>query len=145
MAIYLYKKWKATREEPAAPAPRGSNAPFVSCKHRSIRLDLSSEPIPLETLPNRGMDTRSSARKTEADISCASPCTLCQEDRRAAKSYRWRLTAGLMLPYMVQALDLTIIAGALPFIASDFSELFLPNESPFLELLLTYFKINFRN
>jgi hypothetical protein len=122
MAVYLYKKWKASREEPAAPAP------IVPCKHRITRLDLTSEqspPIPLDALPDGDMDARSNTGKNDAAISYDSPCTLCEDDRRAAKSYRWKLTAGLMLPYMVQALDLTIIAGALPFIASDFSELFL--------------------
>ncbi|ESZ98784.1 hypothetical protein SBOR_0833 [Sclerotinia borealis F-4128] len=59
----------------------------------------------------------------QTGISYDGPCTLCEEDKKAFSRYRWRLTAGLMLPYMVQALDLTIIAGALPFIASDFNQL----------------------
>jgi len=36
--------------------------------------------------------------------------------------YRRKLIAGLFLPFSVQALETTIIAGALPFIASDFSK-----------------------
>ena len=35
--------------------------------------------------------------------------------------YRWKLIAGLSLPFSIQALETTIVAGALPFIASDFS------------------------
>jgi MFS family permease len=36
------------------------------------------------------------------------------------KHYRRRLMLGLFFPFLVQSLDVTIIAGALPFIASDF-------------------------
>jgi MFS family permease len=51
------------------------------------------------------------------------PCPACKEEKRAARRYRWLLIGGLFLPFTVQALDATIIAGALPFIASDFHEL----------------------
>jgi len=50
------------------------------------------------------------------------PCRICEEEKKAARRYRWKLIAGLALPFAVQGLDSTIIAGALPFIASDFSE-----------------------
>ncbi|KAK6612251.1 MFS-type transporter C16A3.17c 1 [Botrytis cinerea] len=59
----------------------------------------------------------------QAGISYAEPCSLCMQEKKAFRRYRWRVIAGLMLPYMVQALDITIIAGALPFIASDFNQL----------------------
>lgn len=52
-----------------------------------------------------------------------SPCTVCREEKRAARAYAWKLVAGLFLPFSLQALDATIVAGALPFIASDFQEL----------------------
>lgn len=42
------------------------------------------------------------------------------EENRAMRKYRWRLIAGLFLPCTVQAFNQTIIAAALPFIASDF-------------------------
>ena len=45
-----------------------------------------------------------------------------KEAQRAARVYRWRLIGGLFLPATVQALNTTLIAGALPFIASDFNE-----------------------
>jgi hypothetical protein len=44
-----------------------------------------------------------------------------EQQKKAASRYRWKLIAGLVLPFSVQALDVTIIASALPFIASDFS------------------------
>ena len=39
----------------------------------------------------------------------------------AARHYRVRIIAGLFFPFALQALDTTIIASALPWIASDFS------------------------
>ncbi|OBT72289.1 hypothetical protein VF21_07977 [Pseudogymnoascus sp. 05NY08] len=48
---------------------------------------------------------------------------LCKEAKRAARIYRWRIISGLFVPFLVQSLDVTIIAGALPFIASDFNQL----------------------
>ncbi|KAI9648509.1 hypothetical protein NHQ30_003144 [Ciborinia camelliae] len=137
MAIYLYKKWKATRERPATPSgpsiatPKSSNRSKF-CKHRIDRLNLTSEQnsaiFPDSQPPNsNGKEGKTSESQT--DISYDAPCTLCEEDKKEFSRYRWRLTAGLMLPYMVQGLDLTIIASALPFIASDFS---MPlHDSPF--------------
>lgn len=57
----------------------------------------------------------------------SSPCTECKEAKRAARIYRWRIISGLFVPFLVQSLDVTIIAGALPFIASDFSKRPLPS------------------
>lgn len=58
--------------------------------------------------------------KSEENLESHAPCPVCKEEKRAARRYRLLLTAGLFLPFTVQALDATIIAGALPFIASDF-------------------------
>ncbi|KAF4621880.1 hypothetical protein G7Y89_g14463 [Cudoniella acicularis] len=52
-------------------------------------------------------------------------CSICQEEQlaaTAARRYRIRLIAGLFFPFALQALDVTIIASALPWIASDFNE-----------------------
>lgn len=50
-------------------------------------------------------------------------CPICKEEQKAARIYRTKLMAGLMLPFTLQALDITIIAGALPWIADDFGEI----------------------
>jgi MFS family permease len=50
-------------------------------------------------------------------------CPTCKGEKREARRYRWLLIGGLFFPFMVQSLDATIIASALPFIASDFDEL----------------------
>jgi hypothetical protein len=53
------------------------------------------------------------------------PCPTCKADNRARTKYRWTIILGLFLPFSLQALDVTIIASALPFIAADFRMAFL--------------------
>ena len=50
-------------------------------------------------------------------------------EQRAMRNYRLRLVAGLFFPYLVQSLNTTMIASALPFIASDFSRTPLPRQN----------------
>lgn len=49
-------------------------------------------------------------------------CQICRKERLAGRRYRTLLILGLFLPFSLQALDLTIIASALPWIAADFSK-----------------------
>ncbi|CAD6445439.1 e91f15f3-b776-412b-b345-d69a89be1e64 [Sclerotinia trifoliorum] len=128
MAIYLFKKWKATKENPSTPSgPSTKPESSKPCKHRNNVLGLTSEEqdsaIPLESQARNVEGKEGTQNESQIGISYDGPSTLCEQDKKALSRYRWRLTAGLMLPYMVQGLDLTIIAGALPFIASDFNQL----------------------
>ncbi|GFF29993.1 uncharacterized MFS-type transporter C16A3.17c [Aspergillus udagawae] len=50
------------------------------------------------------------------------PCHLCQQQRRHDRIYRWKLICGLTLPYILSTLDLTIVATAVPSIASHFNK-----------------------
>jgi hypothetical protein len=43
-------------------------------------------------------------------------------EKRRKRTYRWKIIFGLFSPFCLQALDTTIVASALPFIAEDFSE-----------------------
>ncbi|KAM0513459.1 hypothetical protein ACHAPE_007721 [Trichoderma viride] len=47
-------------------------------------------------------------------------CTCAKKPERSSKKYRMKLIAGLVLPYFLASLDLTVVATALPFIASHF-------------------------
>jgi MFS family permease len=49
-------------------------------------------------------------------------CNSCKFEKRAARNYRRKVVLGLILPFALQALDTTIIASALPWIAVDFGE-----------------------
>ncbi|KAI9807235.1 MAG: hypothetical protein M1825_005953 [Sarcosagium campestre] len=60
----------------------------------------------------------------ESSLSVADPnkCDACETQKRA-RVYRLKLIVGLFFPELVASLDLTIIATALPFIASHFDQL----------------------
>ncbi|KAI1497026.1 major facilitator superfamily domain-containing protein [Biscogniauxia marginata] len=51
------------------------------------------------------------------------PCPQCKAEKKALRTYRWKLILGLLLPYALQALDVTIIASALPTIAHYFGQI----------------------
>ena len=40
--------------------------------------------------------------------------------QKARRKYRWKIIFGLSLPFILQALDTTVIASAFSYIASDF-------------------------
>jgi len=52
-------------------------------------------------------------------------CDQCHLENKARLKYRWKLIIALLLPGFIGALDLTIVATALPFIASDFCKSFI--------------------
>lgn len=64
------------------------------------------------------------------------PCHLCQQQRRHDRIYRWKLICGLTLPYILSTLDLTIVATAVPIIASHFSTFPIP----YIPSLNTHFR-----
>ncbi|EQK99791.1 hypothetical protein G6O67_002732 [Ophiocordyceps sinensis] len=47
--------------------------------------------------------------------------------KRARRKYRWKMVLGLVWPYALRALDATIIASALLWIATDFDKLLQQN------------------
>lgn len=49
------------------------------------------------------------------------PCPKCKQEKHDARIYRSKLIAGLVFPYFLASVDLTIVASAMPFIASHFS------------------------
>ncbi|KAJ5400241.1 hypothetical protein N7465_010730 [Penicillium sp. CMV-2018d] len=44
-------------------------------------------------------------------------------EQKRKNVYRWKIILGLFSPYCLQALDTTIVASALPFIAEDFNQI----------------------
>lgn len=42
-------------------------------------------------------------------------------EKKRRRRYRYKIVFGLFFPYALQALDMTIVASALPYIAEDFS------------------------
>ncbi|KAL4783760.1 major facilitator superfamily domain-containing protein [Aspergillus varians] len=104
MAYYLYKKIKASRTEK------------------------SSDGIPHETAqPSPYESTQDGGRPTSGDRAAAllenktSPQFKAEQRRR--RLYRWKLIGSLFMPYLLATIDLTIVATAVPFIASHFDQL----------------------
>ncbi|EPS36487.1 hypothetical protein H072_9999 [Dactylellina haptotyla CBS 200.50] len=50
-------------------------------------------------------------------------CEICKEDKKRRRKYRWKLILTLLLPNFMNSLDLTVIATAVPEIASDFNRI----------------------
>ncbi|KAJ5469636.1 hypothetical protein N7539_009254 [Penicillium diatomitis] len=45
-----------------------------------------------------------------------------KSEKKRRRTYRWKIIFGLFAPFCLEALDTTIIASALPYIAQDFNE-----------------------
>lgn len=143
MAYLLYKHIKAKRAAAAAadsgdgngngpksgiPNEKKAAKPVKLCEHqREINLDtLNGMPADMSDFATSPQLKESEAKNLAVDGAGSpgdiGPCVICKEEKRAARIYRWKLIGGLFFPFSVQALDTTIVAGALPFIASDFRE-----------------------
>ena len=130
MAYLLYKYIKGKRQ-----ARNNRESVERPSEHQLHMSQKSEAPLQLPPFHERQHDTESGIEgissqqdmrdktqiKGQAKVDSTAPDSTSKEEERAARRYRWKLIAGLTLPFSVQALDATIIAGALPFIASDFS------------------------
>jgi hypothetical protein len=115
MATILYKKYMSKKRE-------NMQKPRESCEHQQMSQS-SQAPLELSSMPiGRQDDGYQNTNKDQANLTfnTTMPCSICSDEKRAMKMYRRRLIAGLVLPFLLQSLDITIISGALPFIASDF-------------------------
>ncbi|KAL7624342.1 hypothetical protein AAE478_005904 [Parahypoxylon ruwenzoriense] len=88
---------------------REKNKSRTPCLHERDRIQLQVQP-------------QSYAQVVDMD-SLEGTCLQCKAEERAASRYRWKLALCLILPYALQALDVTIVASALPWIAADFGEI----------------------
>jgi hypothetical protein len=123
MAFYLYKKFIKNRH-----SRQTSNQDSI---HELVQADNQRSPTRTEPALHPGSLALTTGQQTQEKLSDIEGSrkvvddpqrTLLEEQqKKAASRYRWKLIAGLVLPFSVQALDVTIIASALPFIASDFS------------------------
>lgn len=119
LAYHLIKKRKqkklAAQNSEAAEAPSTSPASEAP-ENKDVSHHVSrSEPevIPSTTDGEKTNPATPPARKD-------SEPQMTREEKLTARHYRIRLIIGLFCPFALQALDVTIIASALPWIASDF-------------------------
>ncbi|KFY33072.1 hypothetical protein V495_08459 [Pseudogymnoascus sp. VKM F-4514 (FW-929)] len=107
--------------EPIKPTKGGKSSKKHNCIHRRNVSQISESALELTAYPGDPPDIHE--KRDDDEDGFSSPCAECQEAKRAARKYRWKVIGGLFVPFLVQSLDVTIVAGALPFIASDFNEL----------------------
>ncbi|EXJ58460.1 hypothetical protein A1O7_05885 [Cladophialophora yegresii CBS 114405] len=103
MIIYTYRKIRAYRAREAAEA---------------------KEQAQVQAGPTCGSDTPTTTRDTQVPPKApkAQPCPQCAQEKTKARKYRWKLLLCLTPAFFVASLDLTIVATALPQIASHFDK-----------------------
>ncbi|KAG4421958.1 hypothetical protein IFR04_004937 [Cadophora malorum] len=134
MAFYIYKKFIKNRNKNESPS---KTKPNRACGHQRIVSNISDSFVELGDFSRtrRGttndiLNNSEGSPKHECQITdgrdgipLSDECVVCKEKKNAMTKYRWKLMIGLCFPFMVQALDTTLIAGAASFIASDFNQL----------------------
>ena len=135
MAIYLYRKIRAHRQNASAGSQNSA--------HEMMTAEPQVSPTRLtEGRPSHNRDSTNLQEKIHGQGRSENHDevpeeTITAEEKKAANRYRWKLVIGLFLPFSVQALDVTIIASAIPFIASDFSMLTASSPELFFRQTLT--------
>ncbi|KAE8156343.1 major facilitator superfamily domain-containing protein [Aspergillus tamarii] len=127
-AKYIHRKIKESRNQ--NPNNCGSPKPVTekkqACPHsRPFQVELRSR----ESVEN-ARTSQGTASITEEDRGLVprdlpksdEKCQVCKKQKHDTRVYRWKLIAGLCLPFILATLDLTIVATALPSIASHFNE-----------------------
>ena len=121
MCIYLfyqYRKRRRTRiaraaqTQPNQPTQTKQNTP---CEHQLAGAAAKANDGVLDTA-NSGLEVR------EVGVGPCGPkhCPECRAEKKRATIYRWKVTIALVVPNIMAAMDMTIIATALPTIASHF-------------------------
>ena len=90
MFIYLYRKYKQRQQEQQSEAPEKTTK-ASTCPHQRDPAAKSSQ-----------------------------KCKRCAAEKSAARKYRWKLLLLLLPGFFLSSLDITIVATALPFVASHF-------------------------
>jgi hypothetical protein len=111
MATIIYKKY--FKKTPSEPRP---------CVHQQASASGSSpETISSDEHAFEAPDANGVGKYGDKTSTLdGSQCSICREEAHRMTVYRRKLMLGLLFPFLVQSLDSTIIAGAVPFIASDF-------------------------
>jgi hypothetical protein len=98
MFYYLYKKY---RQRQKAPTTSNESEPPGNATSKDEKQKKEKQCQHVKESPN-------------------GKCEICAVEKSAARKYRWKLLLLLLPGFFVASLDLTIVATALPFIASHF-------------------------
>ncbi|RAQ45299.1 MFS multidrug transporter [Aspergillus flavus] len=123
-AKYIHRKIKSRNQSPNddSPKPVTETKP---CPHsRPFQVELRSR----ASVENARTSSQGSTIEEDRVLvpqglpKSDEKCQVCKKQKHDARVYRWKLIAGLCLPFILATLDLTIVATALPSIASHFNE-----------------------
>jgi MFS family permease len=95
----------------------------VKARQEREKTQAPSTPMEMQQTQHDVNKEQPQCRHMDAYESPNVKCALCASEKKAARVYRWKIILGLMAPFALQALDSTIIASALPWIAGDFGEI----------------------
>ena len=107
--IYLYRKAQKAKKEKAEREARR----FAVELQSNPDADGAAPTHPERAAPADGAATTTPKEPAGDELSLA--------EKKQLRNYRWKLIIGLCGPFTLQGLDTTIIASALPYIATDFS------------------------
>ncbi|KAE8362389.1 major facilitator superfamily domain-containing protein [Aspergillus caelatus] len=126
-AKYIHRKVKESRNQnPNNGPPKPVTEKKQACPHsRPFQVELRSRASAEHARTSQG--TASITEEDRVLVPRDLPksdekCQVCKKQKHDARVYRWKLIAGLCLPFILATLDLTIVATALPSIASHFNE-----------------------
>ncbi|KAL4730246.1 hypothetical protein ACLX1H_002279 [Fusarium chlamydosporum] len=94
----------------------------IKAKQGREKTQLHSTPIEMQQTQHDDPTQQAQCRHMSAYETPTAKCASCASEKKAATVYRWKVILGLVAPFALQALDSTIIASALPWIAGDFGE-----------------------
>ncbi|EAW08233.1 putative MFS multidrug transporter [Aspergillus clavatus NRRL 1] len=107
-AKYIYNKTRTdTSSKSRAHEPK-------SCQHRQSITETDASPYTVGLAP--------AEEQNILPILPTEKCSQCKKHQHRTRVYRWKLICGLALPYILSTLDLTIVATAVPTIASHFNK-----------------------
>lgn len=99
------------------------------CRHQLRDQEAATRNAPEHTplqQPDLAISPATEPKTTTAvsePVAATQPCAICKQQKHDARVYRWKLILGLAMPFWLTSVDLTVVATALPFIASHFGML----------------------
>jgi hypothetical protein len=123
---YAYRKFT---EKSNSPQGQQLQKTKPLCRHQlrdqeaAAKNAPAAEPAPLQK-PDLAISPAAEPKTTAVPqtepVVARQPCAICKQQKHNARVYRWKLVLGLAMPFWLTSLDLTVVATALPFIASHF-------------------------
>ncbi|OGM42974.1 putative MFS multidrug transporter [Aspergillus bombycis] len=125
-AKYIHRKIKARNQDPSQDPPKPVTEKKPCPHSRPFQVELRTRASGENPRTSQGT-TASTIEEERVLVPPDLPksdekCQVCKKQKHDARVYRWKLIAGLCLPFILATLDLTIVATALPSIASHFNE-----------------------